>query len=77
MKPTPKRNKVVYSSLNFPSVRYFYQAQPEIEIKVVPSDDGISVSTERMLEAIDETTLLVPISHVIYKSAYIQDIEAA
>ena len=34
--PSPRRNRVVYSELNFPSVRYLYQAQPELEVKVVP-----------------------------------------
>ncbi len=71
----PRRSKVVYSDLNFPSVRYFYQAQPDLRIETVPSPDGISVPLEPMLEAIDDRTLCVPISHVIFKSAYIQEIE--
>src|SRR5262249_57610922 len=29
-----------------------------------------------MVDAIDEETLLVPISHVLFKSAYIQDVKA-
>ena len=33
-------------------------------------------ATERMLAAIDEETLLVPISHVLFKSAYLQDAKA-
>lgn len=70
------RNKVVYSELNFPSVRYFYQAQGDLKIEVVPSDDGVSVSLERLLDAVDETTLLVPISHVLFKSGFIQDVRA-
>ncbi len=70
------RNKVVYSEFNFPSVRYFYQSQPKLEIDVVPSDDGLTVPLERLLDAIDETTLLVPISHVLFKSGYIQDVRA-
>jgi kynureninase len=76
LKPTKERRKVIYGQFNFPSVRYFYQAQPELEIKVVSSPDGITIPTERMLDAIDETTLIVPISHVLYHSSYIQDVEA-
>ena len=34
------------------------------------------VNTERLLEAIDEETLLVPISHVIFRSSFIQDAKA-
>jgi kynureninase len=73
-----KRNKVVYSDLNFPSVMYFWEAQRAYGARVhmVKTDDGITVPTERLLDAIDETTLLVPISHVIFRSAYINDAKA-
>jgi kynureninase len=63
------RNRVVYEEGNFPSVRYLYQAQPELDVFVVPDDRAI-------LEAIDERTLLVPITHVLFKTAEIQDVEA-
>jgi kynureninase len=65
----PHRNRVVYEEGNFPSVRYLYQAQPDLEVVVVPDDQAI-------LEAIDERTLLVPITHVLFKTAEIQDVEA-
>jgi kynureninase len=73
-----KRNKVVYSDLNFPSVMYFWEAQRSrgARVHMVKTDDGIHVPTERLLEAIDETTLLVPVSHVIFRSAYINDAHA-
>jgi kynureninase len=67
-RPTAARNRVVYERGNFPSVRYLYQAQPELEV-VVCEDDGAIV------DAIDERTLLVPISHVLFKSGEIQDVE--
>jgi kynureninase len=62
------RNRVVYEEANFPSVRYLYQAQPELEVVAVQDDAAI-------VEAIDERTLLVPISHVLFKNAEIQDVE--
>ena len=62
------RNHVVYEEANFPSVRYLYQAQPGLEVVVVEDDRAI-------VDAIDERTLLVPISHVLFKNAEIQDIE--
>jgi kynureninase len=77
--PTPTRNKIVYSELNFPSVMYVYEAHARsgrLRIETVKSDDGITVPLERMLAAIDEETLLVPISHVLFKSAFLQDAEA-
>lgn len=77
--PTPKRNKIVYSELNFPSVMYVYEAHARngnLRIEMVKSDDGMTVPLERMLAAIDEETLLVPISHVLFKSAFLQDAKA-
>jgi kynureninase len=73
-----KRNKIVYSDLNFPSVMYFWEAQRAYGARVhmVRTDDGITVPTEQLLDAIDETTLLVPVSHVIFRSSYIQDAKA-
>jgi kynureninase len=73
-----RRNKIVYCDLNFPSVMYFWEAQRAYGARVhmVTTDDGITVPTERLLDAIDEQTLLVPVSHVIFRSAYIQDTKA-
>jgi kynureninase len=73
-----KRNKIVYDDLNFPSVMYFWEAQRRrgARVHMVETGDGVHVPTERMLAAIDEETLLVPISHVIFRSAYIQDARA-
>src|SRR5271169_6749759 len=73
-----RRNKIVYTDLNFPSVMYFWEAQRSrgARVEMVPNDDGIHVNTERLLEAIDDETLIVPISHVIFRSAFIQDVEA-
>jgi len=73
-----KRNKVVYSDMNFPSIMYFWEAQRSrgARVHMVKTDDGVHVPTDRMLEAIDEETLLVPISHVVFRSSYIQDVKA-
>jgi kynureninase len=73
-----KRNKIVYCDLNFPSVMYFWEAQRPLgaQVHMVKTDDGITVPTERLLDAVDDRTLIVPISHVIFRSAYIQDAAA-
>jgi kynureninase len=65
----PRRNRVVYEEGNFPSVRYLYQAQPDLDVVVVSDDTAI-------VEAIDERTLIVPITHVLFKTAEIQDVDA-
>ena len=67
-RPFRERNRVVYERANFPSVRYLYQAQPELEVVICHDAEAI-------VEAIDERTLLVPISHVLFKSGEIQDVE--
>jgi kynureninase len=77
--PDTLRNKVVYSELEFPSVMYAYEAHARdgrFRIEKVKSDDGVTVPLERLLAAIDEETLLVPLSHVLFKSASLQDARA-
>ncbi|HKG21831.1 MAG TPA: aminotransferase class V-fold PLP-dependent enzyme [Blastocatellia bacterium] len=73
-----KRNKVVSEGLNFPSNFYVYHAKERDGARVVsvPSEDGITVPLDKLLDAIDEETLLVSISHVIFRSAFIQDVRA-
>ncbi len=74
---TGRRNKVVYTDQNFPTVMYVWEAFKKYgaRIETVPSD-GVNVDTARLLEAIDEETLVVPISHVTYKSNFLQDAAA-
>jgi kynureninase len=72
------RNKVVMVDLEFPSIQYFYFEQRRFgaEVEVVKSDDGIHAPLDRLLAAIDERTLLVPISLVLFRSASIVDARA-
>ena len=63
----PPRNRIVYLEGEFPSVRYLLQAQPGAEIRAVPDVDAL-------LAEIDERTLLVPVSHVLFKVAELQDV---
>jgi kynureninase len=77
--PATRRNKIVYSELEFPSVMYVYEAHARaghFRVQKIKSDDGITAPLERLLEAIDEETLLVPLSHVLFKSAFLQDARA-
>jgi kynureninase len=72
---TPTRNKIVYEALMFPTVSYVWQAETRLgaQCVIVPSKDGITIDADAMCEAIDEHTVAVPMSHVIFSSAYIQD----
>lgn len=72
------RPRVVTDSMHFPSVLYLLTEQERLgaEVEIVPSDDGIRVDTGRLIDAIDQRTAYVNISHVLFKSAYIHEIAA-
>ena len=73
------RDTIVMTDLDFPSVKYAYEALARrfgARVIVVRSDDGISIDEGRLLDAIDERTKLVAISHVLFKSAFINDADA-
>jgi kynureninase len=73
------RDTMVMTDLDFPSVRYANEAMAKrfgARVVVVKSDDGISIDQDRLLAAIDERTRLVAISHVLFKSAFINDADA-
>ena len=73
-----KRNKVVYSDLEFPTVHYNWKAREAdgARVVIVKSPDGVHLPTELMLKEIDEETLVVPVSYVLFRSAFIQDAKA-
>ncbi len=72
---TPERNKIVYEALQFPTVSYVWQAEQRrgAKCELVQSKDGITIDTDAMCAAIDEHTVAVPMSHVVFSSAYVQD----
>jgi len=72
------RNKIVMTDLEFPSIQYFYHEQRRhgARVETVPSEDGIRLPLEKFLAAIDDTTLLVPISLVLFRSSFIVDARA-
>ncbi len=72
------RNKVVLVDMEFPSIVYFYQEQQSrgARIEIIKSEDGIRIPLEKLLAAIDERTLLVPISYVLFRSSSIVDARA-
>lgn len=73
-----KRNKVVISDLDFPTVGYQWAAKQKqgIEAVFLPSEDRVRVDLAAFEAAIDERTALVATSHVNFTSGYIQDIKA-
>jgi kynureninase len=72
------RNKLVTDGLNFPSNDYIYYGLERQGARVCPvaSPDGMTLPLELMLEAIDEQTQLVSVSHAAFRSSFVQDLAA-
>jgi kynureninase len=76
---TKERDTVVMTELDFPSVRYAYAEMAEklgARVVVVRSDDGLTINRDKLLSAIDERTRLVAVSHVLFRSAFLMDVDA-
>ena len=69
------RRRIVMSDLEFPSNMYLFEGfrRYGAEISYVASTDGIRTNLEGLLAAIDERTALVPVSLVLFKSAFIEN----
>jgi kynureninase len=75
--PQPRRRRVVVTDLEWPGHRYLlegYERRGLLDVEVVPTD-GVHVDVEALVAAIDERTLLVPLSHVVFRSAHVVDVE--
>jgi kynureninase len=72
------RNEVVYESLQFPSLTYVWREWERYGAvnRIVDSDDGRTIPTERILEAITERTALAVLSHAYYVSGALADVRA-
>lgn len=68
-----RRDTVVITDMIFPTIYYVLKRMlpAHMRLRVVRSEDGIHVPTERLLEAIDERVALVSVSHVLFRSGYI------
>ncbi|HKW99131.1 MAG TPA: aminotransferase class V-fold PLP-dependent enzyme [Bryobacteraceae bacterium] len=73
-----RRHKIVSEAFNFPSNLYQCHALEKLgaRVETVASEDGIGVPLERMLAAIDGETQLVFVSHVLFRSSFIQNLAA-
>jgi kynureninase len=72
------RKRIVTDAMHFPSILYLIEQQRPLgaDVTIIASDDGISVDTGRVIDAIDERTAIVNLSHIQFKSAYIHDVAA-
>ncbi len=74
----PERKKIVTDTLNFPSDLYMLQGCSHVlggkhHIQMLEPADGLRVDTQRVLDAIDDDTALVTLSHVVFKSGAMYD----
>jgi len=78
LRPTGSRRTIVCAEMDFPSMLYLYRAQEAagFDLRIVPAEADLSIRTERMLDAIDETTAVVAFSHVLFRTSYIMDAAA-
>src|SRR5882762_2874699 len=79
LRPSGTRRRIVCTAMDFPSMVYLFRAQEAngFELRVVPGDDDdLTVRTDRVLDAIDETTAVVAVSHVLFRTSYIMDAAA-
>jgi kynureninase len=71
-----KRNKIVYTEMDFPTIGYLADAWRAYGARtvMVKSRDGIGIELEDLLNEIDEETWLVPTCHAFFNSSFLQDI---
>jgi kynureninase len=71
------RNKIVLQDLDFPTNHYLFEGcrRQGAEIVYVKSDNRITAPIDRLVDAIDDRTVLVPISLVLFRSACLQDVK--
>jgi kynureninase len=69
------RNRVVCAALDFPTIAYQWMVRPDVEVVLVPSDDGATIDLQRWAEAVDHRTAVVATSHVFFTTGAIQDLK--
>ena len=78
LKPSGARKRIVCTAMDFPSMVYLFRAQQAagFELRVVPAEADLTIDTDRLLETIDESTAVVCVSHVLFRTSYIMDAAA-
>jgi kynureninase len=74
--PRGRRRKIVCPAMDFPSMIYLYRAHEALgfDLSLVPAESDFSIRTDRFLDAIDDDTLVVALSHVLFRSSYVMDV---
>jgi kynureninase len=75
VRPSGRRTRIVCSAMDFPSMIHLYRAQQPngFDLCVVPAEEDLTISTGRMLAAIDDRAAVVAFSHVLFRTSRIVD----
>ena len=70
------RNRIVLADSDWPSHHYLVDGQRDRDATVdVVATDGVTIDAEEFVTALDERTALVIVSHVLFRSSAIVDVE--
>ncbi len=78
VEPTASKRRLVCTAMDFPSMLHLFRGQQArgFELTITPADDTLSVATERLIAAIDDSTAVVAFSHVLFRTSTIMDVAA-
>ncbi|MBI4521551.1 MAG: aminotransferase class V-fold PLP-dependent enzyme, partial [Gemmatimonadetes bacterium] len=71
-----RRPRVVCCDLDFPTLAYQWAVKPGVELVILRSRDGVSVTPEQFAAAVDEDTMFLATSHVYFTTGFVQDVRA-
>ncbi len=71
-----KRNRIVTTELDFPTLLYQWKVRPDAEMVVLQSPDGVHIDPQQFADAVDDRTLAIATSHVFFTTGTIQDLAA-
>lgn len=71
-----RRNRIVTTELDFPTLLYQWKVRPDAEMVVLKSADGIHIDPQQFADAVNDRTLAIATSHVFFTTGAIQDLAA-
>jgi kynureninase len=79
LRARPDRSRIVTDDLNFPTDTHATGSAADLiggrEIVTVPSRDGEVGPVDNIINALDSSTALLTLSHVVFKSGFLYDME--
>ena len=71
-----KRNRIVTTELDFPTLLYQWKVRPDAEMVVLESHDGVHIDPQQYADVVDDRTLAIATSHVFFTTGAVQDLAA-